>query len=60
MKADLYRGVALVLYQTALLLGIVAMPIALVARRLGLTLSLRRLLESAEGIYRRTERRSHR
>ncbi|WP_435184419.1 hypothetical protein [Halobellus sp. EA9] len=55
MIEDLHRGVALVLYQTTLLLGILAMPIALAARRLGLTLPVRPLIESAERTYERAD-----
>ncbi|MFB6091007.1 MAG: hypothetical protein ABEJ97_08110 [Halobellus sp.] len=55
MIEDLYRGLTLVLYQTTLLFGIVAMPVALLARRLGLTLPVRPLIESAERTYERAD-----
>ena len=52
MLDDLRRGAAFVLYQITLAFGILAMPIALGARRLGFTLPIRRLVESAERAYR--------
>jgi len=52
MLDDLRRGAAFLLYQIALAVGILAMPVALGARRLGLTLPIGRLVESAERVYR--------
>ncbi|SMP21746.1 hypothetical protein [Halobellus salinus] len=52
MLDDLRRGAAFVLYQITLAFGILAMPVALGAQRLGLTLPIRRLVESAERAYR--------
>lgn len=52
MLDDLHRGATFVLYQLTLLVGILAMPVALGARRLGLTLPVRRLIDSAERTYR--------
>jgi len=60
MIEDLHRGVALVLYQTTLLFGILAMPVALLARRLGLTLPVRPLIESAEATYERADGQAER
>ncbi len=61
MMNDLHRGAAFLLYQTTLLFGILAMPIALFARRLGLTLPVRTLIETAERTYERTDgHRRHR
>lgn len=40
-----YRATLLVLYQLSLLVGIVAMPLALVADRLGFDLPLHRAVE---------------
>jgi len=40
-----YRATLLVLYQLALLVGIVAMPVALVADRFGLGLPVHRAVE---------------
>jgi hypothetical protein len=51
MLDELHRGATFLLYQTALLFGLLAMPVALGARRLGLTLPVRRLIESAERAY---------
>ena len=56
MLDDLRRGAALVLYQITLAVGILAMPVALGARRLGLTLPIRRLVESADQVYRNGSR----
>jgi hypothetical protein len=56
MLDDLRRGAAFLLYQIVLAVGIVAMPMALGARRLGLTLPIRRLVESAERTYQSTSR----
>ena len=53
MLDDLRRGTTFLLYQLTLFFGILAMPVALGARRLGLTLPVRRLIESAERTYRR-------
>ena len=53
MMTDLHRGAAFLLYQTTLLFGILAMPFALLARQLGLTLPVRPLIESAERTYER-------
>jgi len=53
MMKDLHRSAAFILYQTTLLFGILAMPLALFARRLGLTLPVRPLIESAEQTYER-------
>ncbi|RLM57490.1 hypothetical protein DVK02_06915 [Halobellus sp. Atlit-31R] len=55
MMTDLHRGAAFLLYQATLLVGILAMPIALLARRLGLTLPVRPLIESAERTYERAD-----
>jgi hypothetical protein len=55
---DLHRGAAFLLYQTTLLFGLLAMPFALFARRLGLILPVRPLIESAERTYERAAGRS--
>ena len=52
MLDDLRRGAAFVLYQLTLAVGILAMPVALGARRLGLTLPIGRLVEAAKRTYR--------
>lgn len=58
MMTEFHRGIAFLLYQTTLLLGILAMPIALAAHRLGLTLTVRPLIESAERTYERADEAS--
>ncbi|WP_203229117.1 hypothetical protein [Halobellus captivus] len=60
MTTDLHRSAAFLLYQTTLLFGILAMPFALVARQLGLTLPIRSLIESAERTYEHADRRRQR
>jgi hypothetical protein len=45
------RFSAFVAYQTTIALGILAMPLALLARRAGVTLPLHRLVESAGSAY---------
>ena len=60
MMTELHRGVTFLLYQTTLLLGLLAMPAALLARRLGLTLTVRPLIESAERAYERADGRAGR
>ncbi len=57
MMTDLHRSAAFLLYQTTLLFGLLAMPLALFARRLGLTLPVRPLIESAEQTYERADAR---
>ena len=52
MLDDPRRGATFLLYQIVLAVGIAAMPVALAARRLGLTLPVGRLVESAERAYR--------
>ena len=56
MLDELRRGAAFVAYQLVLAIGILAMPVALGARRLGLTLPIGRLVESAERAYRNGSR----
>lgn len=53
MKA-LTRVATAALYQTTLAIGIVLMPVAVLARQLGVTLPLRRVIERTEEAYERT------
>ncbi|MFB6096392.1 MAG: hypothetical protein ABEJ74_03275 [Haloferacaceae archaeon] len=46
-----YRVSTYVLYQLTLLVGIVMMPVALLARRLGLRLPIRNLIEATGRAY---------
>lgn len=45
MKARLYRTTLFALYQTALALGIVTFPLALLSERAGLSLPIGRVVE---------------
>jgi hypothetical protein len=45
MKARLYRMLLLATYQTALLVGIITFPLALVAERAGLSFPIGRLVD---------------
>ncbi|MFB6196475.1 MAG: hypothetical protein ABEI80_09915 [Haloplanus sp.] len=51
MIESLYRAGAFTLYQTTLVVGIVLMPLALLARRLGVTLPLGDLVTTAARAY---------
>jgi hypothetical protein len=50
-----YRTSLLVLYQLTVFLGILAMPLALAARRVGLRLPFRRVVESVADAYETTD-----
>lgn len=52
------KGVTFVLYQLTLMLGILMMPVALFARRLGVSLPVGRLVEAAGTAYERASTRS--
>lgn len=47
------KGVTFVLYQLTLMLGIFMMPVALLARRLGVSLPVNRLVDAAGTAYER-------
>lgn len=51
MESRLHRASLFVLYQLALLLGIVLMPVALVARQLGLRLPVHRVVTRVGEAY---------
>ncbi|MFC6988754.1 hypothetical protein ACFQJD_08580 [Haloplanus sp. GCM10025708] len=51
----LQRAGTFVLYQTALLLGIVMMPLALAMRRVGLRLPFHEVVEATERAYENTK-----
>ncbi len=48
----LTRSILFAAYQSSLALGIVMLPLALAARRLGVTLPVHRLVEASERAYR--------
>ncbi|MFB6138697.1 MAG: hypothetical protein ABEJ42_10255 [Halobacteriaceae archaeon] len=52
MPTRLKRFTTALLYQTTVALGILLLPVALIARRLGVSLPVRRAIESAERLYR--------
>ena len=51
METHLHRVGLAVLYQVTLLVGIVLLPVALVARRIGVGVPYHRFLESLKGAY---------
>lgn len=50
------RFATFVLYQVTVILGILLLPLAVLARRVGITLPLGRLVETATERYERTAR----
>ncbi|GGL59321.1 hypothetical protein [Halocalculus aciditolerans] len=54
MQSQVARFTTAVAYQTSLAVGIMLLPFALVARRMGVTLPVGRLVERAEGAYEST------
>lgn len=55
MITRLHRAILFALYQTTVFVGLLMLPVALVMRRVGLTLPIHRLIARAERAY---ERRS--
>jgi hypothetical protein len=51
----MHRGLTFALYQATIAFGILLMPIALLVRRLGLSLPVNRLVEAAGTAYERTD-----
>ena len=51
MMDSLYRGTLFALYQTLVVAGIVLMPVALLARRAGISLPLADALENVRDAY---------
>lgn len=51
MIARLYRTTLFALYQSSVAIGILLLPIALLAKQAGLTLPLHRLIASLETAY---------
>lgn len=54
MKARLYRMTLFALYQTALFVGIVTFPLALLTERAGVSLPINRLVRRLGDAYDRT------
>lgn len=55
MKTRAHRASLFALYQLCILLGIVAMPLALLTRQVGLTVPIHRLLVRVEAAYENTK-----
>jgi hypothetical protein len=51
MIQGLYRATLFALYQTVVLVGIVTMPLVLVANRAGVTIPFGRVLETLDAAY---------
>ena len=51
MIQRVYQGTLLALYQISLAVGILLMPLALVASRAGITLPIHRLIERLDSAY---------
>lgn len=51
MATKVYRATLLALYQFSLLLGIVLLPVALVTRRVGVTLPIHRVIDRLDAAY---------
>ena len=51
MISRVYRATLFALYQLSILIGIVALPLALATRQVGLSLPVHRLLGRVEGAY---------
>ncbi|WP_247728652.1 hypothetical protein [Halovivax limisalsi] len=51
MKDRVYRSTLFALYQSAIMLGIMLMPVALASKQLGITVPLHRLLGRVETAY---------
>ena len=54
MMTDLRRATAFVCYKIAVLIGIVALPFALLTRQFGLTLPIGRVVDTAAQTYEQT------
>lgn len=54
MMTDLRRASAFVCYQITVMIGIVALPFALLAQRFGLTLPIGRVVDTAAQTYEET------
>lgn len=56
MIERVHRATLFALYQMSLVLGIVLMPLAMVATRMGLTLPMHKILRRLEASYEETRR----
>ena len=55
MKFRVHRATLFALYQLCIMVGIIAMPIAMATRRIGFTLPLHRLIENVGDAYEATQ-----
>lgn len=55
MRSRLQRATVFVLYQLSLLAGILLLPVALLVRRVGLTLPVHRVVDRVGSAYERTK-----
>ncbi|WP_226012953.1 hypothetical protein [Halomicrobium salinisoli] len=51
MESQLYSGVVFALYQLSVLAGILLLPVALLARRLGLSVPMHRVVRRLEAAH---------
>ncbi|MFC4437368.1 MULTISPECIES: hypothetical protein [Natrialbaceae] len=51
MKSRVHRATLFALYQLCIVVGIIAMPVAMATRRVGFTLPLHRLIENVGEAY---------
>ncbi len=56
MKSRAHRATLFALYQLCIVIGIVAMPVAIAARQAGITLPLHRLLANVADAYEASQR----
>ncbi|ELY88430.1 hypothetical protein [Natrinema altunense] len=56
MISRAYHATLFALYQLCIMVGIVAMPLAIAARQAGITLPVHRVLENVEGAYEAAQR----
>ncbi|MDY6818825.1 MAG: hypothetical protein SVG88_09200 [Halobacteriales archaeon] len=59
MKTQFARAVLFAFYQLSVIIGIVMMPIALLARQSGVVLPIHRLVDRLETAYERFDQPSH-
>ncbi|WP_201293994.1 hypothetical protein [Natronorubrum halalkaliphilum] len=55
MISRVYRATLFALYQLCIMVGILAMPLAMVTRQIGFTLPVHRLLANVESAYEATQ-----
>jgi len=58
MESRLYRVTLFALYQLTVLVGLVTLPIALLARQVGITVPLHRAIDRLEAAYEQTAKQA--